>query len=109
RHMYQYGTTREQMAAVAVKNHANGAKNPDAHMHRLITLEQALAGRMIAEPLTIYDCSLVSDGAAAVLLCPTERAEEFSSKPIQLLGIAQASDRHALAAQEDITRFQDAH
>ena len=105
RHMYQYGTTREQMAAVAVKNHANGAKNPDAHMRKPITLEQALAGRMIADPLTVYDCSLVSDGAAAVLLCPAEQAAEFSSKPIQVLGVAQASDRLALADKEDITTF----
>lgn len=106
RHMHQYGTTREQMAVVAVKNHANGAKNPDAHMRRLITMEQALAGRMIADPLTIYDCSLVSDGAAAVMLCPTDRAAEFSKKPIRVLGIAQASDRLALADKEDITTFR---
>ena len=45
RHMYQYGTTREQLAAVAVKNHANGAKNPLAHMRKVITMEQALAGQ----------------------------------------------------------------
>src|ERR1700722_18048136 len=68
RHMYQYGTTREQMAAVAVKNHANGAKNPQAHMRKVITMEQAMAGKPIAEPLTVYDCSLISDGAAAVLI-----------------------------------------
>ena len=74
RHMHQYGTTREQMAAVAVKNHANAFKNPYAHLHKLITLEQALAGKPIAEPLTIYDCSLISDGAASVLIAPLERA-----------------------------------
>src|SRR5258708_2348606 len=74
RHMVQYGTTREQMAAVAVKNHANGAKNPDAHLKKVITMEQALAGKPVADPLTIYDCSLVSDGAASVLLAPLERA-----------------------------------
>src|SRR6202050_1002883 len=72
RHMYQYGTTREHMAAVAVKNHANGAKNPLAHMRKVITMEQALAGKPIAEPLTVYDCSLISDGAAAVLIMPLE-------------------------------------
>jgi len=105
RHMYQFGTTREHLAAVALKNHANGAKNPDAHMQKTITLEQALEARMIADPLTIYDCSLVSDGAAAVLLCPAERASEFTAKPIRVLGIAQASDRVALAEKEDITTF----
>src|ERR1700689_4343367 len=106
RHMYQYGTTREQMAAVAVKNHANGAKNPLAHMRKVITMEQALAGKPIAEPLTVYDCSLISDGAAAVLICPLERAAEFTSKPVMILGIAQTSDSVALDAKEDITTFR---
>jgi acetyl-CoA C-acetyltransferase len=105
RYMYEFGATREHLAAVAVKNHANGAKNPEAHMRKPITLEQALAGRMIADPLTIYDCSLVSDGAAAVLLCPTDRAAEFTGKPVRVLGVAQASDRLALADKPDITTF----
>ena len=73
RHMHEFGTTREQLAAVAVKNHANGALNPLAHMRKNITLEQALAGKPVAEPLTVYDCSLVSDGAAAVVLAPLEQ------------------------------------
>ena len=106
RHMYQYGTTREQMAAVAVKNHSNGAKNPLAHMRKVITLEQALAGKPIAEPLTVYDCSLISDGAAAVLIAPLERASEFTDKPVRVLGIAQASDNVALDEKEDITTLR---
>lgn len=105
RHMHQYGTKREHLAAVAVKNHANGALNPDAHMRKVITLEQALAGKMIADPLTLYDCSLVSDGAAAVILAPLDRAREFSAKPVRVLGIAQASDFVALDQKEDITTF----
>jgi len=106
RHMYQYGTTREQMAAVAVKNHANGAKNPQAHMRKVITLEQAMAGKPIAEPLTVYDCSLISDGAAAVIIVPLERAAEFTSKAVQVLGIAQTSDMVALDEKDDITAFR---
>lgn len=106
RHMYQYGTTREQMAAVAVKNHANGAKNPLAHMRKVITMEQALAGKPIADPLTVYDCSLVSDGAASVLIAPLERASEFTDKPVRILGIAQASDNVALDEKEDITTLR---
>ncbi len=106
RHMYQYGTTREQMAAVAVKNHANGAKNPLAHMRKVITMEQALAGKPIAEPLTVYDCSLISDGAAAVLIAPLERAGEFTEKPVKILGIAQTSDYVALDQKDDITTFR---
>ena len=106
RHMYQYGTTREHLAAVAVKNHPNGAKNPLAHMRKVITLEQALNGKPIAEPLTVYDCSLVSDGAAAVLIAPLERASEFTDKPIRILGIAQTSDHVALDEKADITTFR---
>ena len=106
RHMYQYGTTREQMAAVAVKNHANGAKNPLAHMRKVITMEQALNGKPIAEPLTVYDCSLISDGAAAVLIVPLERAAEFTDKPVRVLGIAQTSDHVALDEKDDITTFR---
>ena len=106
RHMYQYGTTREQLAAVAVKNHANGAKNPRAHMRKTITMEQALAGKPISEPLTVYDCSLISDGAAAVIIAPLERAAEFTDRPVKVLGIAQTSDYVALDAKEDITTFR---
>ncbi len=106
RHMYQYGTTREMLAAVAVKNHANGAKNPQAHMRKVITMEQALGGKPIADPLTVYDCSLISDGAAAVLLVPLERATEFTDKPVRVLGIAQTSDQVALDQKEDITTFK---
>ncbi len=106
RHMYQYGTTREMLAAVAVKNHANGARNPLAHMRKPITMEQALAGKPVSDPLTVYDCSLISDGAAAVLIAPLDRAHEFSSKPVKILGIAQTSDHVALDSKEDITTFR---
>ncbi len=106
RHMYQYGTTREALAAVAVKNHANGAKNPLAHMKKVITMEQAMAGKPIADPLNVYDCSLISDGAAAVLIAPLERAHEFTSKAVKVLGIAQTSDHVALDEKDDITAFR---
>ncbi len=105
RHMHDFGTRREDLAAVAVKNHANGARNPYAHMRKTITMEQALAGKPIADPLTLYDCSLVSDGAAAVLLAPMERASEFTDKPVLVAGAAQTSDHVALDEKEDITSF----
>jgi acetyl-CoA C-acetyltransferase len=106
RHMHEFGTTREDLAAVAVKNHANGAKNPYAHMRKRVTMEQVLAGKPVAEPLTVYDCSLISDGAAAVVLAPLERAAEFTQKPVRVLGIAQASDCVALDEKQDITSFR---
>jgi acetyl-CoA C-acetyltransferase len=105
RHMYQFGTTREHLAAVAVKNHANGFLNPNAHMRKIITLEQALNARPVAEPLGLYDCSLISDGAAAVAITSLERARDFTDKPVRVLGIAQASDYVALDQKQDITTF----
>lgn len=105
RHMHQYGTTREQLAAVAVKNHANGAKNPQAHMRKVITLQQALAGKPVAEPLTIYDCSLISDGAAAVIIVPADQAHRYTSRGARILAVAQTSDHVALDSKADITLF----
>jgi acetyl-CoA C-acetyltransferase len=105
RHMYEFGTTREQLAAVAVKNHRNGALNPDAHMRKGITIEKALAGKPVAEPLTVFDCSLVSDGAASVLLTTAGRARDLTPKPVLVRGIAQTSDFVALDRKESITTF----
>jgi acetyl-CoA C-acetyltransferase len=110
RHMHDFGTTREHLSAVAVKNHANGVLNPDAQMRKAITLEQAMNGRPIAEPLNLYDCSLISDGAAAVVLCAADRAREFTersltNRPVKILGVAQASDWVALDRKPDITTF----
>jgi acetyl-CoA C-acetyltransferase len=106
RHMYQYGTQKQHLATVAVKNHSNGSKNPDAHMRKVITIEQALAGKPIADPLNLYDCSLVSDGAASVILCPLEQAKNFIHNPVQVIGIAQTSDYVPLDRKDDITTFR---
>ncbi|MBI1358622.1 MAG: thiolase domain-containing protein [Acidobacteria bacterium] len=105
RHMHEWGTTREHLAAVAVKNHANGLLNPKAHLRKAVTLEKALTGRMICDPLTLYDCSLISDGAAALLLAPVDTARGLTDKPVRVLGVAQASDRLALADKADATSF----
>ena len=105
RHMHVYGTTREHLAHVAVKNHAHGALNPEAHLRKRITMEQALAGRPVCDPLTLYDCSLVSDGAAAVVLAPLEHAARYGARPVRVRGIAQTSDYLALDRKDDITTF----
>ncbi len=99
RHMHQFGTTREHLAAVAVKNHYNASLNPHAHLKKVITVEQALAGKPVAEPFTIYDCSLVSDGAAAVWITSDPR-------PIRIAACAQASGAVALADKDDITTLE---
>ncbi len=104
RHMHELGTTSSHLAAVAVKNHANGLLNPKAHLKKGVTIDQVLASRPIAEPLTLFDCSLISDGAAAVLLCASECAAQFE-RPVRIRGLAQASDRLALHEKADITTF----
>jgi acetyl-CoA C-acetyltransferase len=88
-----------------VKNHAHGLLNPNAHLQKEITLEQALDARPVADPLGLFDCSLISDGAAAVVLCASEAAADLHPKPIAVLASEQASDSPALADKRDITRF----
>ncbi|MCJ2563260.1 MAG: acetyl-CoA acetyltransferase, partial [Candidatus Thermoplasmatota archaeon] len=75
RHMYEYGTTREQMAAVAVKNHHYGTKNPNAMFQKEITAEKALGSRMVATPLSLYDCCANADGAACMIVTNEENAK----------------------------------
>jgi acetyl-CoA C-acetyltransferase len=75
-------------------------------MRKVVTMEQVLAGKPIADPLTVYDCSLISDGAAAALIVPMERASEFTDKPVRVLGIAQTSDYLALDEKDDITSLR---
>ena len=102
RHMKEYGTTREQMAAVAVKNHANGAKNPKAHYRNTITADAVLKATPVAEPLGVLDCAPVSDGAAAVVLCPADKARRFTEQPVRIAGIGHACDTLALHNRRDI-------
>ena len=102
RHMHEHGTTKEQLAHVAVKNHANGALNPKAHFGREITMESALRSSIVAEPLGLLDCSPVSDGGAAVVLCAMERAKDYTDKPVKIIGSGQASDTIALHNRRDI-------
>lgn len=106
RHMFEYGTTREQLAKVAVKNHKNGAKNPHAQFPFEVTLEQVLNATLIADPLRLLDCSPISDGAASVIICPAERAKEFTDKPIKIVGVGQATDTIALTSRKSITTLE---
>ena len=102
RHMHEYGTTKEQLAQVAVKNHKNGALNPNAQYRREITLEQAINATMVAEPLGLLDCSPVTDGAASIVLCAAEKAKKYTDKPIKIIGSGQGSDTLALHSRRDI-------
>jgi acetyl-CoA C-acetyltransferase len=103
-HMNAYGTTREQLAHVAVKNHKNGAKNPLAQYPFEVTVDQVLNSVMVADPLTILDCSPITDGAAAAILCPLEMAEKLTDKPpVKILASAHATDSIALHSRDDLT------
>jgi acetyl-CoA C-acetyltransferase len=105
RHMHEFGTTREQIAQVAVKNHKHGALNPDAQFQREIDLSTVLKAPPVAEPLGVFDCAPLSDGAAAVVLCSMDRARSYTTKPIRIAASAQASDTLALHSRSSITSF----
>ncbi len=110
-YMEKYGLTREQLIAVAIKNQKMGALNPYAHVDMVITKEgiynspdAVVNNPVAADPLHFYDMCPVSDGAAAVVLCPLEKAREISQKvPILIAGFGQATDTHTLQEREDPT------
>ena len=88
-HMARYGTTEAQFAAVAVVGGKDAHLNPAAQMRELITVEDVLSSRLIADPLHLLDCSLVSDGGAAVIVTSAERARDFPHAPVYLLGVGE--------------------
>lgn len=102
-HMQRYGTTREQLAAVAVKNHRNGAKNPHAQFRSEVTLEQVMNSTMVSDPLRLLDCSPVSDGAAAVIVASLDVARKLKKNIVRVAASAQASDTIALHSRRDVT------
>ncbi|MFH1843734.1 MAG: thiolase domain-containing protein [bacterium] len=101
-HMHKYGTTPEQMAAVAVKNHRNGSKNPHGQFPMEITLDTVLSAVRVAEPLGLFDCSPVTDGAAALLLCPVEVAKELGKPIVKVIASSGATDSIALHDRPDL-------
>ncbi len=97
-HMKYYGTKREHLAAISVKNRRNGATNPKAQFQKSVTMEEVMAARPIAYPLSLFDCCPITDGAAAVILTTPERAREFSDRPlVYIKGTAQLS-LHSMSA-----------
>jgi acetyl-CoA C-acetyltransferase len=102
-HMDAHGTTREQLAAVSVKNHENGSKNPHAQYPFKVTVEQVINSVKIADPLNILDCSPITDGAAAAIVCPLDKVGEFTkNRAIKVLASAHATDTIALHDRKDI-------
>lgn len=102
-YMERYNLTERHLAMVAVKNHANGMKNPYAQLQKLCTIEDAMSSAMVSDPLRLFYCCPISDGAAALILCPSEKAKEFTEKPVKILGFGHATDTHTLQEREEST------
>ncbi len=107
-HMHKYGTTEEQLAMVAVKNHKNASMNPKAQFQKVITLEEALKSRVIAWPLKLYDCSPITDGASCAILVKPELAKKFTDTPVYIIASAGATDRIGVYERDDITTLLSA-
>jgi acetyl-CoA C-acetyltransferase len=103
RHMHLFGTTREQLAAVAVHAHEMGSKNPNAHYRNRITIPQVVDAGPVAEPLGVFDCAPLSDGAAAVVLGPLETARRHTDTPVRIAASQVACDVMALQHRRELT------
>jgi acetyl-CoA C-acetyltransferase len=103
-HMRKYGTTENQLALVAVKNHQNALSNPKAYLQKAITVEEVLASRQICTPIKLLDCSPLCDGASCIALCKPELASKFTDTPIDILSSAEASDAD-FVYRDDLTSF----
>ena len=105
-YMRKYNVKHEMIAEFPVLCHANALDNPYAQFHRKISVEDVLASPLVADPLRLYDCAGIGDGAAAIILAPLERAHQFTESPIEVLASIVASDSLSLHQREDITTFE---
>lgn len=104
RYFYEYGDARDAMAACAVQNHENAMLNPDAQMQKRITLEQVKASAPVAYPLTVFDCSLVTDGSAFVVLAATDVAKSFAKhRLVEVIGSGHAGDTLTASTKRSLT------
>jgi len=104
-HMHRYGTTRDQLAQVAVKNHRNAVDNPRAQFRNEISIDTVKNASMVSAPLTLIDCSPITDGAAAVIVAPADVAREYTDSPVYGLGTGQATDTLSLHTRRDLCTF----
>ena len=105
RYLADYRLGPEALAEVAVKNHENGALNPNAHFRKVVSRCIGAGAPRVADPLGLYDCCPVSDGAAALLVTSPERARRFTDTPVYIDGCGAGSDRLAVQERADLTRF----
>src|SRR3972149_1148152 len=103
RHMYEFGTTKEQMALVSVKHHRYSAMNPLAQFPKEVTVEDVLKSLMISPPLQLLDCSGMTDGAAGMVLVPAEEAKKYTDTPMYVIGSGQANIGNAVGNLASLT------
>jgi acetyl-CoA acetyltransferase len=103
RHMYQYGTTSEQLAEIAVVTRCHAGLNPLAMYREPITVQDVLNSRMIADPLHLFDCCVVSDGGGAVLVTTEERARDLKQPPVYVLGSSESHTHAHISQMPDLT------
>lgn len=103
RHMHEYGTTREDLAAVALAARAWARTNPEAFAKGPLTLEDCLSARMISTPISVRDCCLVTDGAAAIVMTRIDRAQDLAKVPVPVLGAAAATWWNSIAQAKSLT------
>ena len=108
RHMHEFGTTPEQLALIAVKNHHYGALNPKALFRKEITVEKALASDPVSSPMRVYDCCANADGAACLILASERRAKEMSDRPVWLDGLGCATSSMSVLRRPDLTGLPSA-
>ncbi|PIZ18784.1 MAG: hypothetical protein COY50_13495, partial [Deltaproteobacteria bacterium CG_4_10_14_0_8_um_filter_43_12] len=105
RHMHEFGTTKEQMAMVAVKNHRNGVYDPYSHYRYEITVEDVFKSPMVCSPLNLLDCCPQTDGAAAAIICRADLAGKYTDKPIYVAGFGMGTDVFYVHEKENFTEF----
>jgi acetyl-CoA C-acetyltransferase len=103
RYMHEFKVSSDHLAFVSMKNRANGVKNPRARFRETVSLEKIRGARLVADPLRLYDCCPISDGAAAVVLCATEIARKFTDKPVEIIGSAQTTGYNSLYSTPNAT------
>jgi acetyl-CoA acetyltransferase len=103
RHMHQYGTTRAQLADVAVAARAWAQHNPEAFERGPLSREDVLGARMVGDPLTVRDCCLVTDGGGAIVMVRADRARDFPKAPVYVLGSAAESSHRQISQMKDFT------
>jgi acetyl-CoA acetyltransferase len=103
RHMYQYGTTSEQLAAISVACRKHAQLNPNAMYRKPLTVQDVVNSRLIADPLHLFDCCVVSDGGGAVIVTTEERARDLRQPPVYILGAAAAHTHWNVSQMPDYT------